>query len=222
MPNPLIVTIDGPAGVGKTTLARRTAQALGVAYLDTGAMFRTTALELGPGASDLADSELVARLQSLRFELSGCGEKSVLRVNGRIIGDEIRTEDVGTMASRIATLPLVREFQCTAQQAIGSGTSLVVEGRDMGTVVFPHATCKIFLDATPEVRAERRYHQLRDMGREADLAELAEQIRQRDDRDRNRPVAPLRPADDAVVIDTSSLDIDQVFEAILAAVRAAA
>lgn len=220
MPNPLIVTLDGPAGVGKTTLARRTAEALGVAYLDTGAMFRTTALELGSGADALSEGALEEKLSAMSFSLSGVGENSVLSINGRPIGDEIRTEEVGMMASRVAVLPQVREFQKRAQQAIGGATSLVAEGRDMGTVVFPHATCKIFLDASPEVRAERRYNQLKEMGREADLERLAEQIRERDDMDRNRAVAPLRPAEDGVIIDTSDLDIDGVFEAIVAAVKA--
>lgn len=219
MPKPLVVTIDGPAGVGKTTLARRTAQALGVAYLDTGAMFRTTALELGSGADALAADELDARLAALEFTLSGEGEASTLFVNGRRIGEEIRTEEVGMMASRVAVLPQVRAFQKVAQQRLGRATSLVVEGRDMGTVVFPDATCKIFLDATPEVRAERRFKQLQEMGKPADLDALARQIRERDDMDRNRAEAPLRPADDAVIIDTSHMTIDEVFAAITATVE---
>lgn len=217
MSAPRVVTLDGPAGVGKTTLARRVAEALGLAYLDTGAMFRATALALGPGARELPEAELRARLAGLDFGLSGGGAASVLRLNGRAVGDEVRTEQVGMMASDVATLPVVREFLKAAQRAVGRATALVAEGRDMGTVVFPEAAHKIFLDAAPEVRARRRCEQLRAMGAPAELAAITEQIRARDHQDRNRAVAPLRPAPDAVVIDTGALDIDGVFAAIMAA-----
>lgn len=211
-----IVTLDGPAGVGKTTLAKRTAEALGVAYLDTGAMYRATALALGEGAHELPEAELAARLSGLRFSLSGSGAQSVLSLDGRPIGDEIRTEEVAMLASRIATLPVVRAFLKEAQRAVGASTSLVAEGRDMGTVVFPEAGCKIFLDAAPRIRALRRARQLEEMGLEADVEAIAEQIRARDHQDRTRAVAPLVPAEDAHVIDTGPLTIDGVFEAIMA------
>ncbi len=219
MSAPRIVTLDGPAGVGKTTLARRVADALGLAYLDTGAMFRATALALGDGAAQLPDAALQTRLDALAFTLSGAGSASVLALNGAPIGDEIRTERVGMMASNIATLPTVRTFLARAQQAVGHATSLVVEGRDMGTVVFPKAAHKIFLDAAPEIRARRRCIQLSELGRPCDLAAVTEQIRARDDQDRNRATAPLRPAEDAVIIDTGPLDIDGVFRAIMRVVR---
>jgi len=217
MSAPRIVTLDGPAGVGKTTLARRVAEALGLAYLDTGAMYRATALALGPGARELPEAGLRTRLEGLAFGLSGSGAASVLHLDGRPVGDEIRTEQVAMMASDVATLPVVREFLKAAQRAVGRTTALVAEGRDMGTVVFPEAAHKIFLDAAPEVRARRRCEQLRAMGAPADLAAITEQLRARDHQDRNRAVAPLRPAPDAVVIDTGTLDIDGVFAAIMAA-----
>lgn len=219
MAAPLIVTLDGPAGVGKTTLAKRVADALGLAYLDTGAMFRATALALGDGAKDLPEPELEKRLATLRFTLSGAGSASVLALNGTAIGDEIRTERVGMMASNVAVLPTVRTFLKHAQQEVGHATSLVVEGRDMGTVVFPEAAHKIFLDAAPEIRAERRCKQLAALGKPADLAETTEQIRARDHQDRGRAIAPLRPAEDAAIIDTGPLDIDGVFNAIMRLVR---
>ncbi len=206
-----VVTLDGPAGVGKTTLAKRLADALGVAYLDTGAMFRTLAWKLGPGAHELPEDDLRARLDGFRFALSGAGGASVLSCNGVPVGEEIRTEEVAALASRIATIPVVRERLKAAQQALGASCALVVEGRDMGTVVFPTARHKFFLDATPEERARRRCLQLEAQGQPADLATIAAQIRERDDMDRNRAVAPLRPADDAVTVDTTSLDIDGVF-----------
>lgn len=210
-----VVTLDGPAGVGKTTLARRVADALGIPYLDTGAMFRTMAWRLGPDGPNLDENTLRDRLAGFAFSLRGSGGASVLSCNGVDIGNEIRTEEVGAMASRIAALPVVRECLKAAQQHMGAAQSLVVEGRDMGTVVFPGARHKFFLDAAPEIRAMRRYTQLQTMGESPDLALLTEQIRSRDEQDRNRAVAPLRPATDAITVDTGALDIDGVFEAIM-------
>jgi len=217
--DPIIITLDGPAGVGKTTLARKVAQAMGVAYLDTGAMFRATALSLGQGSWDLPGPELAQRLAGFSFSLEGAGEKSVLLMNGVPVGDEVRAEHVGMWASNVASRAEVREFQKAAQRAIGRDTSLVAEGRDMGTVVFPDARCKIFLDADPRVRAMRRVDQLREMGQQADPAEIEASIRLRDEQDRNRPIAPLAPAPDAVVIDTSGLNLDEVFARIMDAAR---
>ncbi len=217
--NRRIVTLDGPAGVGKTTLARRVAEALGMAYLDTGAMFRTLGWKLGIQATTMDDTELASRLAQFRFSLSGSGAGTVLSMNGHPVGQEIRTEEVGMLASQVGQLPLVRAALKTAQQAMGAETPLVAEGRDMGTVIFPHAACKLFLDATPAERAKRRHEQLSAMGDTPDLACLTEQIRLRDEQDRNRPIAPLKPAEDAVIIDTTGLDIDKVFAAIMEQVR---
>lgn len=218
MPSRLIVTIDGPAGVGKTTMARRTAEALGIAYLDTGAMFRTLALRLGPGVETREDEDIRARAEELTFSLEGAGENTRLVCNGQVVGREIRTEEVGQMASRIAALPVIRDILKDAQRAMGKTTDLVVEGRDMGTVIFPRAACKFFLDAEPAVRALRRKADLEAMGRTVNLAELEAQIVERDKRDRTRKVAPLRPAEDALVIDTSHLSREEVLATILASV----
>ncbi len=188
-----------------------------VAYLDTGAMFRAVALHLGEAAAALPGDELQARLRELRFALRGVGENSVLLVNDQPLGDEIRTEEVAMLASTLAKLPEVRAFLKQAQQAIGAATDLAAEGRDMGAVVFPQAWRKFFLDADPAERARRRWLQLREMGVERGLRELEAQIRQRDDQDRNRAESPLRPAQDAIRIDTTALDIEQVFAAIMAA-----
>ncbi len=216
---PAIVTLDGPAGVGKSTLAKRAAKALGFAYLDTGAMFRTIALGLGSQSPWPEGPALALRLRDFSFSLQGSGEDTELLCNGAAMGTAIRTEEAGLLASRAAKLPEVREFLKEAQQRLGAAFSLVAEGRDMGTVVFPAARCKIFLDASPEVRAMRRFLQLREMNQPCDLAELTEQIRLRDEADRTRALAPLRPADDARVIDTSDKDIDAVFAAIMGAVK---
>lgn len=205
---PLIITIDGPAGVGKSTLAAGLARVLDLPYLDTGAMFRTVALNLGEAGADLPAPELEKAVAGLRFELAGAGEQSELLVNGKPAGSEIRSETVGKLASRIARRPEIRTILKDIQRGLGSRTSLVAEGRDLGTVVFPKAAVKFFLDARPEVRAERRWRELTARGEQASLAEIAGAIRARDEQDRNRAVAPLRPAPDAILIDTSDMSIE--------------
>lgn len=214
--SPFIVTLDGPAGVGKTTLAKRIAQALDIVYLDTGAMFRATALKLQ--TSDPA-KEYGALLEKLCFSLEGTGAQSTLLLNGQPVGPEIRTEEVAMMASHIATIPQVRSFQKTVQQGLGRQASLIAEGRDMGTVVFPAAQVKIFLEATAAIRARRRYNQLVDQGQSVRLDAILQQMQVRDAQDTNRTTAPLCPAQDAVIIDTSLLRPDEVFSSIMQVVQ---
>lgn len=219
MDAPFIVTLDGPAGVGKSTTARLVAQRLGFPYLDTGAMFRSLALRLGPGAENLPEGELAARARSFPFALSFENGTSLLRCAGEPVGSEIRTEEVGMLASRLGTLPVIRDILKESQRAIGATTSLVAEGRDMGTVVFPGAACKFFLDASPAVRARRRLHDLELRGESADLSGLEARIAERDALDRGRAVAPLKPADDAVLVDSSDRGIDEVVAFVMATVR---
>ena len=218
-----VVTLDGPAGVGKTTLAKGLAEELQLAYLDTGAMFRCLALKLGEGGHTLPEEEIRQRCAAWQFSLTGRGKATQICCNGAPIGNEVRTETVGMLASRLATVGVVRTLLAQAQRDLAgasSQTPIVVEGRDMGTVVFPAAACKFFLDARPEVRAQRRLLDLQQRGQEADLATLTRQIEERDNQDRNRAIAPLRPAEDALLVDTSDLDIDGVMWQLLHHVRA--
>lgn len=215
-----LVTIDGPAGAGKTSVSRRAAEALGVAYLDTGAMFRALGLRLGEGGHALPEETIDTALAALDFRLEGTGKDTRLLVDGRELPDEARTETVGRWASNLAVLPVVRRRLRAIQQALGQKTPLLAEGRDMGTVVFPRAPFKFFLDAAPEVRAGRRVLQLAALGKPADYDTILADIRQRDDKDRNRAESPLAAADDAMVIDTSAMTEEDVFKTIVAHVEA--
>lgn len=218
-----VITMDGPAGVGKSTLARRLASELGVAYLDTGAMYRTLGLRLGAQAADMTDEDLRVRCRECRFTLEQREGASspVLCCNGEAVGDEIRTEKASRLASLVARLPVLREELQRAQREIGAQCSLVAEGRDMGTRVFPSARHKFFLDARPEVRAMRRWLELEARGtlNGETVEEIQAGIEARDHQDRNRAVDPLRPADDATIVDTSDLDLEGVLAVILAAVE---
>lgn len=214
-----VITIDGPAGVGKTTLARTLAEKIQIAFLDTGAMFRAIALDLGDGADQLATDVLRIRLAHVHFRIQGTGQKTALFCNENLIGSEIRTEQVAMLASKIARIPTVREFLARAEREIASKTPLVAEGRDMGTVIFPTARCKFFLDASPEIRANRRLNDPNNH-EQTDLETLIRQIKERDAQDRNREIAPLKPADDAIIIDTSNLSIAEVLARMEKEIRA--
>lgn len=223
MPNRprLLVTLDGPAGAGKSTVAQAVAGALEIAYLDTGAMFRSIAWALGEDSWKLGDEHLEQALQELRFDLHGHGPGSYLTLNGEPVGEWIRTEAVGMWASNIATRVPVREKLKADQRRLGRQRDLVAEGRDMGSVVFPEALCKVFLVASAEERARRRWLQLREKGQHSSLEELIQHIRKRDEQDAQRECAPLCAAEDAIELDTTSLSPQEVVTAIVEFVQRA-
>lgn len=209
-----IVTIDGPSGGGKSTVSRALAAKLHFTYLDTGAMYRAVAfqcLEQGVDPADSAPLELL--LATLRIELlpPAAGEDDVrVLVDGREVGDRLRTPEMGMLASRVSALEPVRTTLTRLQREIGAAGRIVAEGRDTGTVVFPGAAWKFFLDASPEVRARRRADQLRRKGEQVDEGQLLAQIIQRDKDDRERTIAPLVAAADALIIDSTGLPVEQV------------
>jgi|TARA_B100000768_G_scaffold161155_1_gene161086 cytidylate kinase len=214
-PHAPIVTIDGPGGSGKGTLSSLVATKLGWHLLDSGALYRIVAVSAQAQVIDLNDeSPLVAMISDLQIAFTG----DKVDVNGNNLSDIIRTEETGAAASKVAALPGVRDAILSLQKSFQCAPGLVADGRDMGTVVFPHSKAKIFLDASAEARADRRYKQLKNKGLSVNLRDLLEQIQERDARDRGRAVAPLKPAADALIIDSTQMTIEEVLETIMAEV----
>jgi cytidylate kinase len=214
-----VLTIDGPSGSGKGTVGQILAQKLGWHFLDSGAMYRIAGYAAAQAGADLRDEVAVARAareMQVEFVPERIGEPVRVVLNGRDVGDAIRTEEGGRRASIVATLPAVRQALLDKQRAFRRPPGLVADGRDMGTTVFPDAILKIFLIASAEVRAERRYKQLKEKGFDANLPRLLEEIRERDRRDAERAASPLKPAPDACILDSSPLSISEVVDQILA------
>lgn len=215
------IAIDGPAGAGKSTLARALARELGYLYVDTGAIYRTVALRAREAGADPSDPEQVAPLLEdldLRMDYGGDGVQRMY-LSGRDVTETIRENEISALASQVAALPAVREFLLDFQRKQAREHDVVMDGRDIGTVVLPQAGVKIFLTAAPEARARRRTAELLQRGQDADFDEILREIRQRDEQDENRPVAPLRQAEDAALLDTTNLDLKGSLEALLTLVR---
>jgi CMP/dCMP kinase len=213
----MTIAIDGPAGSGKSTVARRVAALLGYLYLDSGAMYRALALKALDGGIALEnDLELEAVARETHIELKeptaeqdAAGLKNRVFLDGREVTEEIRKGEVAEAASRVATIAGVRAVLVAEQQRAGQGGGVVMEGRDIGTVVFPEAELKIFLEASPEVRAQRRWKEHQEKGESLTLLEVLQEVRERDKRDRERKVSPLVRAKDAVLVDNTAMGAEE-------------
>lgn len=216
----LIIAIDGPSGAGKSTLAKHLAKELGFTYMDTGAMYRALALKVLREGVDLADDAAMARLiDSTTVDLQPADGAVRVLLDGADVAGEIRTPQVSQMASKASALPAVRARLLELQREMGRRGSVVAEGRDIGTVIFPNAEVKIFLQASAAERARRRFAELQATGEAVRLDETLREIEERDQRDSGRDLAPLRQAEDALLIDSSSLDADQVMARVLEHIR---
>ena len=209
------IAIDGPAGAGKSTIARRTAQELSFIYVDTGALYRALAVFLVDEGVSPEDTEKVKEaVKSVKVLIAyENGEQQVL-VNGKNVTDRLRAESVGNMASTISAIPAVRAALLDLQRDLAKAHDVLMDGRDIGTNVLPDAELKIYLTASVETSAERRYRDLQEKGVEKPLSEIKKEIEERDHRDMTRAIAPLKQAEDAVYLDTSHMNIDEVVEAI--------
>ncbi len=212
-----VLALDGPSGSGKGTVGQLLAQRLGWHFLDSGALYRALAVAADASSVDLGDRPRLAQLavdMDIRFVPRGGGDVVDVLLNGQEIGDRLRTEESGRRASILAAIPEVRRALLQKQHSFRQMPGLVADGRDMGSTVFPDAILKVFLTASAEVRAERRYKQLKDKGFDVNLRRLLDEIRERDARDAGREASPLKPAVDACILDTSQLDISGVVERI--------
>jgi cytidylate kinase len=217
-----VLTIDGPSGSGKGTISAKVADALGWHLLDSGALYRAIGFAAGMEGLDLSDADAVTRCAQttkISFRDPKDGRETRVIVNGLDATDDIRTETCGAAASAIAVIPSVRAALFDKQRSFRKAPGLVADGRDMGTVIFPDAGFKVFLTASADERARRRYKQLKEKGLGVTLAALLREIQARDVRDAERPVAPLKPATDAVLIDSTGMPIDTVVAKVLALVR---
>lgn len=215
--NGMLIAIDGTAGTGKSSVGKAVAAKLGYGFLSTGEMYRALAYKVFEKHIEPEDHDAVLEAaRQLRFTFARQPDAALkMYVDGEYLGDKLRLEEVGNVASRVSTNGEARRVLTDKMRAVGEDGGIVMEGRDVGTVVFPDAEMKFYLDASAEERAERRVNQLKEAGQHADYGQILKMIEERDWRDSHRAVSPLKPADDAVVIDTSNLNLQQVTDAVL-------
>ncbi len=216
MQKPYIVAIDGPAGAGKSTLAKRLAKALNIAYIDTGAMYRACALyAIESGISPKVDSEELRKLlKTAEIDFRTVSEEQKIFLNGADVSLKIREPHISTGASDISAIPYVRDLLVTMQRNMATGKSVLMDGRDIGTNVFPNADVKIYLTAAIEERAKRRFEELREKGDSSTYETVLTEMISRDENDKNRAYAPLKQAEDAELIDTTNLNLEESFDAL--------
>ncbi len=213
------IAIDGPAGAGKSTLARKAAEKLGYIYVDTGALYRTVGLfSIRKGFDTKDDEKVESTLKDIDIKLGFTDEGQRVYLNGEDVSEDIRTPEASMGASNVSAIPVVREFLFDLQKQIAKENDCLMDGRDIGTVVLPDAQVKIFLTASPETRAKRRYDELVAKGSEVTYQEVLDDLIKRDYQDTHREIAPLKAADDAVVLDTSAFSFDESLNAILSVV----
>ena len=217
----IAIALDGPAGAGKSSIAKRAAKALGYIYVDTGALYRTIGLAamragVEPQPSDEVDSLLSRITVSLEFNEQG---EQVVLLDGEDVSDLIRTPEASMMASKISAVPSVRSYLLDLQRDMAKTHNVIMDGRDIGTVVLPDAKVKIFLTASPEARAERRYKELVEKGTDTTFEDVLRDVKERDYNDSHRAIAPLKPAEDSILVDTTELDFEQSVEAVLNVIK---
>lgn len=217
-----VIAIDGPSGSGKGTLSQLLARRLGFHLLDSGALYRLVALASVKQNADIENQELIADIaKNLDVYFDTNGQSTQIMLRGEDVSSAIRSEQISMKASIVAAYPAVREALLARQREFCQLPGLVADGRDMGTTVFPDADVKIFLTASAEARAQRRFNQLQEKGEQVEMASLVADIQQRDERDRQRCISPLKPADDATLLDSTQMTIDQVLDAMLQIVKQA-
>ncbi|MBR5322783.1 MAG: (d)CMP kinase [Clostridia bacterium] len=210
------IALDGPSGSGKSVMAKAVAKRLNILYVDTGALYRAIGLYMFRNDIDISDAEaVVAKLADIDLKISQTEEGQVVFLNGENVNGDIRLPEISMYASKVSAIPRVREFLLDIQRNTAKTNNVIMDGRDIGTVIFPDAEVKIFLFANDEVRAKRRYLELQEKGIATTYEEVLSDMQKRDENDRTRAVAPCLPAEDAVMLDNSSLNIDETMSAIL-------
>lgn len=214
------IALDGPSGSGKSVMARAVSKQLNILYVDTGALYRAIGLYMYRNGIDVSDAErVVANLGNINLELAQSEEGQIVLLNGENVNTDIRLPEISMYASKVSAIPKVREFLLDIQRNTAKKNNVIMDGRDIGTVIFPDAEVKIFLFASNEIRAERRYKELVEKGIETTYEEVLSDMLKRDENDRNRAVAPAVPADDAVMLDSSYLNIEQTIAEIIRIIK---